>query len=166
MATVCSEAERVRDHNRPVCRPLAKVIDVPQLKTLPGIFRCIATGRSSCLKKTLNASESTPCGHLPESGGKCQTVWVGTLVANTNPLHGPQRRSNDRHVSRERGYTCQNVKTRLLHYLHSTNSKLANESPHYSTQRNYFDSNDNIVWYDKFQERVLWLRKLLPELIP
>ena len=43
ITTVRCEAERVIDHNQPLCRPLAKVMDVQQLQTLPGIFHGIAT---------------------------------------------------------------------------------------------------------------------------
>ena len=40
-----AEGERVRNHNPPVCRPLARAMDVQQLHTLPDISRWIATGR-------------------------------------------------------------------------------------------------------------------------
>ena len=44
-----------------------------------------------------------------------------------------------------------------------TLSQLA-KNPRYSAQRNDFNLNNSIIWYDNLQESVLWLRKFFQNL--
>ena len=65
---VHSEADKgSRDHNQPVCHPLARAVGVQQLQTLRGFPHKVATRRLSCLKKNMNASK--PSEHVKRFSG-------------------------------------------------------------------------------------------------
>ena len=69
--TVRSEAERVINHNLPVCHRLTEVIGVQHCRPY-GACSWARIRRLSCLKKNQNAPR--PSEHPPVRGKKCQNV--------------------------------------------------------------------------------------------